>query len=612
MPVAVVVMAVTVALAVAFTVVDDAAVGRIEDQDPRRVLPVEVEHARNRARSAVERGLAGRRLMLPVDEAQIPVLLDEAHGGGLVGQGVIDMVPLGEGRDHEIGQARSEAATTLEGGRSRGLRAALAVAVEEVELGRRRADGRSELVIVPAVRVVPADDHRGAVPFLGLHQRIDQGHDPGLLRQRIRVAGMAVLVGRHLHEGDFRQHARVDRRVEIVEVVLVVGLVGLPDLVHRAVGQVVRISRRRIVLERHVVRDVVGDRVVQGRDGALERGGRLRDAGMSRMGLAADRDAAVVGGVDGRREAAREPTPGDVLRVEQVADVLAEELRGPAGRAVVEERIDIADEGPLTSRGIIDHNGAGRGHLDRHRGVRDRRRLHDGAVGLARDQIDSAVRRRAVAGVKRVVAHGEVLGVVPERRDGVAVEIGHHGRRRLEGARVAAVRRVGDVERPLGRGLAAGAGVAGVLEHVHGAAVGRALLVAVAVVLGAGKGVRRAQAERLRNHVIRVHILQIFRMQQGVGLRRILLGGEPGLAGLVLGLRIGAEVVIEGCILLENDNDVLDGSLGGRPVIMIIVIVVGERRHSGCDNGERRGHTAENDRMPHKPSPDVCWETWNA
>ena len=48
------------------------------------------------------------------------------------------------------------------------------------------------------------------------------------------------------------------------------------------------------------------------------------------------------------------------------------------------------------------------------------------AVGLAGDQVDRARRRRPVGVGIGVVAHGEVLGVVPQRGDGVAVIVAHH------------------------------------------------------------------------------------------------------------------------------------------------------------------------------------------
>ena len=47
------------------------------------------------------------------------------------------------------------------------------------------------------------------------------------------------------------------------------------------------------------------------------------------------------------------------------------------------------------------------------------------AVGLTRNQIDRAVRRRPEIRVVGVIAHRVALRVIPKRRDGVAVVVAH-------------------------------------------------------------------------------------------------------------------------------------------------------------------------------------------
>jgi cytochrome c peroxidase len=137
------------------------------------------------------------------------------------------------------------------------------------------------------------------------------------------------------------------------------------------------------------------------------------------------------------------------------------------------------------------------------------------------------------------------------------------------------------------------AGVARVLEHVHGAAVGSALLVAVAMILGAGEGIGRAEAERQRQQEVRILIDQVLRMQQIARLGGAGGGLELGLAGRVQGFRIGAEIMVERGVLLVDDDHMLDRRLGRRTVVFC------KCPYSGCRDGKRRDHAAENDWMSH-------------
>jgi hypothetical protein len=78
-----------------------------------------------------------------------------------------------------------------------------------------------------------------------------------LLVDRVRVAGVAVLVLGGLQEADRGQVAGLERGVEVRQVVVVVGPARVADLRDALRGQVVRVGRRLVVLERRVVRAVV-------------------------------------------------------------------------------------------------------------------------------------------------------------------------------------------------------------------------------------------------------------------------------------------------------------------------------------------------------------------
>src|SRR5207248_2658837 len=104
-------------------------------------------------------------------------------------------------------------------------------------------------------------------------------------------------------------------------------------------------------------------------------------------------------------EAPFEPAPRELVGVEEVADVRATRRdRRPRG-AVVVGGVCVADNGA-----VADDAGEGGGRRP---------------VGLAGDQVEGAGRGRSEGGPVRVVAHGEVLGVVPQRGDGVAVVVVH-------------------------------------------------------------------------------------------------------------------------------------------------------------------------------------------
>src|SRR5205823_3224259 len=105
----------------------------------------------------------------------------------------------------------------------------------------RAVDDLRRDVVVPAVGVVVGDDDRGRRPELGLLQLVDLLREEGLLVQRVGVARVTVLVLARLEVADGRQVPRLQRGVEVGQVVLVVGLVGVADGLDRRRRQVLRV-----------------------------------------------------------------------------------------------------------------------------------------------------------------------------------------------------------------------------------------------------------------------------------------------------------------------------------------------------------------------------------
>src|SRR6201996_2163283 len=213
---------------------------------------VEVEQAARRVKRTGHLVVgAGDRLAVQ------PVLLDELHHRGGVGQVVADVVVARGGGEHEPRQPLAEAAAVVVGADRDRLAGA------ERGVGRRvvgPVDDRRHGAVVPAVRVVVGDDDRGRRPVLGLLDRVDRVDQEVLLVGRVGVAGVAVLVGGGLevaHRGQLGAAGAVEGVTEVRHVVLVVGLVRVADLRQRTRRQVVRVRGGRVVLERVVVRHVV-------------------------------------------------------------------------------------------------------------------------------------------------------------------------------------------------------------------------------------------------------------------------------------------------------------------------------------------------------------------
>ena len=399
------------------------------------------------------------------------------------------------------------------------------------------------LVVVPAVGIVVSDNHRGGIPLRGILQLVYVVGDKGLLVQRIRIAGVAVLVVSGLQEGHGRQVALLDCGVEVLQVVLVVGAVGLANHFIARRRQVVRISSGCIVLERLVVRVVI----------------RLILASQRGVGSAAA-GTGIIGSFVSRAEAALEPAPGDVLVVELVADVLGVhcgDLVGACGgviRAVVVKRVWVADDGSglavlgNASEGVV---------LARFNlllltggGV-----MHGAAGHGAGNQVQRARGRRAENSGVTVVVQSEVLRIIPHASDGIAVVVAHgHAR-----GGIVAIGGLIDV------------GGHGLWELVHLAAVVCGLLIAVVMVLVRSHGVVRPNAERLDGvGVLLPHYVIIFEVFRLWGaffcgeFRGALAAALQLLTVLVQRIRVGSEVVVEGNVLRVDNYNMLDWGGSGR------------------------------------------------
>src|SRR6266849_10069948 len=114
---------------------------------------------------------------------------------------------------------------------------------------------------------------------------------------------MAVLVSRRLEKTQRGKVTRACRGPEIGQIVLMIRLVGLSDHVDRSWRQVMRIGRLRVILKRLVVWNIV----------------ERREPSHGAVIGSADRRAIRV--PSGRAKATLEPSPGDALLVEQIADV---------------------------------------------------------------------------------------------------------------------------------------------------------------------------------------------------------------------------------------------------------------------------------------------------
>src|SRR3981081_1768522 len=144
---------------------------------------------------------------------------------------------------------------------------------------------------------------------------------------------MSVLRALGFNEADRRQLAFAYRNVKIVEVILMLGLIGLTNGSCRAWREVMLVGAQLVIHERFMMRNI-------GARGSREAG---RYTGPAWRSICES---------GGRSEPALKPTPRDVLGVQQVANILAAHpdarlLRGTdnrCGNAIVKFRTRISDD----------------------------------------------------------------------------------------------------------------------------------------------------------------------------------------------------------------------------------------------------------------------------
>src|SRR5258707_15646249 len=109
-------------------------------------------------------------------------------------------------------------------------------------------DDRGHRMIIPALRIIPADDDDGTSPFWRLHDFVDRRDQELLFKQRIRITGMTILISRRFQEGNGGQPVGVQRLRKAGDIVLVVRLICLTDLKRRSRREVVWIGGLRLIL----------------------------------------------------------------------------------------------------------------------------------------------------------------------------------------------------------------------------------------------------------------------------------------------------------------------------------------------------------------------------
>ncbi len=190
----------------------------------------------------------------------------------------------------------------------------------------------------------------------------------------------------------------------------------------------------------------------------------------------------------------------------------------------------------------------------------------DHAIGLARNQVDGARRRRSKVGVIGIVAHGELLRVVPQRRDRVAIVVAH------DQAGCARDRRRSR-RRP---------GSAGVeREQIHQAAIEGELFGRVVMILVIRGSLGAVQAKRIggAGQVKRIEVGVVGQKSEGqpIDIRGAGSRVKRGLSRWIHRVGVGAEVMVERNVLLKNNHDVLDGGSG-----LIAVGTAGECGRDRC------------------------------
>ena len=84
-------------------------------------------------------------------------------------------------------------------------------------------------MVVPTVGIIPGNDYGGFIPFWALHERVDRIDDEDLFVNRVGVAGMSILVRSRFQITYRWQTSFLESGEEILQIILVVGLIGLAD-----------------------------------------------------------------------------------------------------------------------------------------------------------------------------------------------------------------------------------------------------------------------------------------------------------------------------------------------------------------------------------------------
>ena len=466
------------------------------------------------------------------------------------------------------------------------------------------------LVVVEAIGLIIGDDDHAVLPVGAAHDGVDLVGEQRLADLGVRIAGMVVVA----REGGADRGARTGGQQSVVVVVAAADveyarLDGVRRHGGEEVAQAVQVRQlHRVVadvaeiLRGVVMGDVAGVGRRTGTVGRLVIVAFLVPAPVHRLLGGDGVDVALdVDEVEGRI----------LVRDDRLVDRLAHERQRQAGVGLGEVRAGGADVvraerrldgrevvvGARERRGVAAHRfAAARGDLGIG-GVAGRfARVQDplGFAHLAGDQGDGVRRRWTVDGHVEVVEQGEAVGVGPQHRDGVAVDVGDEqftlllrGERRRRGG--------GHRHAGLGDHIAHRVGrEAFGIEHeavVEGHAADAADDVIVVddagmgvvdrggvggIEIDRGRAARGADAldglgnqeRRDRAHApIGVDDLLDEAGDRGVG--RQVSGRRAGREQAV-GARIGAEVVVEGPVLLEQHEHVLHLLLEKRKLFGVI------------------------------------------
>ena len=482
---------------------------------------MEVKHLADRIGKRVKRAAANAC-------ASEPVVFDETDNGSLIRHGVVHEIALGPRGDDDQRLARTVAATSLRMRIRRGIGAGKRGAAVTTSVGSREGvrrgsglvDDRGHNVVVPTVRVVIQNHYCSALPERRFLEEIDHVYDEGLLVQRVRIAGVAILERWSLQEVYGWEVAGAHGSIEVIDVIVVIRLTTVTNFSDIGWPGMCWVGRRSPVLEKRMVGNIVAS---GGGDACRSASAALRPIGIC----------------DRQVEATHERAPAHAGTVQEIADVLAGQLHLVArgSGANVANRIRVANNSERTTAAV--------GLTSRSIEVRCQ------AVRLPRNKINQPRSGRAKGRAVGIVAHCKMLSVVPESSDGVAVEVSE-------------VKTFGSRDWRSIRWRASSANIQG--EEVHQAHVHSGLLGSIGVILIVRGRLRTVKPERIRS------ACQVRRVQVGVVCEQPAgksidgwgspLRMEGRLAWGIQGVWIRAEVMIERDVLLKDNHYVLDWSSG--------------------------------------------------